>query len=61
MKAIGLLAVAYASAVLAEPGQVKPRALYTIETAPGRTIQITEEERWEISSVRRTLSWGRPY
>jgi leucyl aminopeptidase len=52
MKAIALIAAACATAVLAEPEQIKPRALYTIETAPGQTAQITEEERWELSSVR---------
>jgi leucyl aminopeptidase len=56
MKAIALFAAACATAVFADPGQVKPRALYTIETAPGRTVQITEEERWELSSVCDMLS-----
>ena len=51
MKTIALIAAACATAVLAEPEQVKPRALFTIETAPGQTVQITEEERWELSSV----------
>ncbi|KAF9701728.1 hypothetical protein EKO04_000144 [Ascochyta lentis] len=50
MKAIALIAAVCASVVLAEPEQIKPRALYTIETAPGQTVQITEEERWELSS-----------
>jgi leucyl aminopeptidase len=51
MKAIALLTAACATAVIAELEQVKPRALYTIETAPGQSVQITEEERWELSSV----------
>lgn len=51
MKPIALLAAACATAVFAEPEQVKPRALITIEVAPGETRQITEEERWELSAV----------
>ncbi|PSN59570.1 Zn-dependent exopeptidase [Corynespora cassiicola Philippines] len=50
MKAIALLAAACATAVLGEPEEVKPRALVTIETAPGETRQITEEERWDLLS-----------
>lgn len=50
MKAIALVAAALASAAIAEP-EVKPRALFTIETAPGQTVQITEEERWELAAV----------
>jgi hypothetical protein len=51
MKALTLIAAACAAAVVAEPEHIKPRALFTIETAPGQTVQITEEERWELSSV----------
>lgn len=51
MKTIALLAAACATAVLAEADAVKPRALITIEVAPGETRQITEEERWELSLV----------
>lgn len=51
MKVIALIAAACATVVIAEPEQIKPRALFTIETAPGQTVQITEEERWELSSV----------
>jgi leucyl aminopeptidase len=51
MRAATILIAACASAVLAKPEQVKPRALLTIEVAPGETRQITEEERWELTSV----------
>lgn len=51
MKAIAIVAAALTTAVIAEPKQIKPRALFTIETAPGQTVQITEEERWELASV----------
>jgi leucyl aminopeptidase len=51
MKTAALLATIYATAVLAEPEKVKPRALFTIETAPGKTVQITEEERWDLAAV----------
>jgi leucyl aminopeptidase len=51
MKTAALLATICAAVVLAEPEQVKPRALFTIETAPGKTVQITEEERWDLASV----------
>ncbi|KAH9883118.1 hypothetical protein J1614_000488 [Plenodomus biglobosus] len=50
MKSFVLLAAACASVVVAEAGQMKPRALITIEVAPGETRQITEDERWELSS-----------
>jgi leucyl aminopeptidase len=51
MKSAALLAAVCATAVFAKPEQVEPRALFTIEVAPGETRQITEEERWEISAV----------
>lgn len=42
-----ILAAACATAALAE-GSVKPRALLTIEVAPGVTRQVTEEDRYEL-------------
>jgi leucyl aminopeptidase len=51
MKLSAILAAACATAVLAKPKDVKPRALLTIEVAPGVTRQITEDERWEMSAV----------
>ncbi|CAN9129112.1 unnamed protein product [Alternaria alternata] len=51
MKSAALLAAVCATAVFAKPEQVAPRALFTIEVAPGETTQITEEERWELSAV----------
>ncbi|RYO52690.1 Leucine aminopeptidase 1 [Alternaria tenuissima] len=50
MKSAALLAAVCATAVFAKPEQVAPRALFTIEVAPGETTQITEEERWELSA-----------
>jgi hypothetical protein len=50
MKSLTLLAAVCATAVFAEPKQLAPRAI-TIEVAPGETRQITEEERWELSTV----------
>jgi leucyl aminopeptidase len=58
MKFSTILATACATAVLAETEQGKPRAaLLTIEVAPGETRQITEDERWELSAVGRTISY----
>jgi len=51
MKVSIIVAAACATVVLAKPEQVKPRALLTIEVAPGVTRQITEDERWELSAV----------
>ena len=51
MKLITLLAAACFTAGFAVPEQVNPRALITIEVAPGESREITEEERWELSSV----------
>jgi leucyl aminopeptidase len=51
MKTAALLATICVTAVLAEPEQIKPRALFTIETAPGKTVQITEDERWDLAAV----------
>lgn len=45
-----ILAAACATAALAE-NNVKPRALLTIEVAPGVTRQITEEDRYELGKV----------
>ncbi|KAH5711431.1 peptide hydrolase [Parastagonospora nodorum] len=50
MKLTTILAASCATAVLAKPEQVKPRALLTIEVAPGETRQITEDERWELAA-----------
>ncbi|KAL1795521.1 hypothetical protein ACET3X_005745 [Alternaria dauci] len=50
MKSAALLAAVCATTVFAKPEQVAPRALYTIEVAPGETRQITDEERWELSA-----------
>jgi leucyl aminopeptidase len=55
MRATTIIVAACATIVLAKPEQVKPRALLTIEVAPGETRQITEEERWELSSVSISL------
>ncbi|KAF1918172.1 hypothetical protein BDU57DRAFT_514780 [Ampelomyces quisqualis] len=49
MKVATILAAACATVVLAEPKQIKPRAL-TIEVAPGVTRKITEDERYELSA-----------
>jgi leucyl aminopeptidase len=57
MKSAALLVAVCATAVFARPEQVEPRALFTIEVAPGETRQITEEERWEISAVSNMLSF----
>jgi leucyl aminopeptidase len=58
MKFSTIFATACATAVLAETEQAKPRAaLLTIEVAPGETRQITEDERWELSAVGRTISY----
>lgn len=51
MKLTTILAASCATVVLAKPEQVKPRALLTIEVAPGETRQITEDERWELAAV----------
>jgi leucyl aminopeptidase len=56
MKLTTIVAAACASAVLAKPEQVKPRALLTIEVAPGETRQITEDERWELAAVGDVVS-----
>ncbi|KAH8716982.1 hypothetical protein GQ44DRAFT_564288, partial [Phaeosphaeriaceae sp. PMI808] len=44
-----ILAATCATAVFATPEQIKARSI-TIEVAPGVTRQITEDERWELSS-----------
>lgn len=51
MKISAIFVAICATAVLAKPKEVGPRALLTIEVAPGVTRQITEDERWEISAV----------
>ncbi|KAI8943789.1 hypothetical protein NX059_001764 [Plenodomus lindquistii] len=50
MKSIIPLAAACITAVFTNAEHIKPRTLITIEIAPGETRQITEDERWELSS-----------
>lgn len=52
MRFSNLLAALAASSVAAEPIKRDETKLFTLETAPGETVTVTEEEKWEMMDVR---------
>ena len=47
---------ALALSVPRDPASTTAQTLFTVETAPGKTIQITEAEKWELKKVRHRAS-----